>query len=917
MLRLVSCLAALTACTDLTAATSDVCGNGAIDPGEDCDGNAASGQACGAAGDANACHFVCTAGAACPTGFACGVDERCRAPSGTFALGGGPFPFVVSTFRAGDVDGDGIADLIGLVGTHAEIRHGNAAADFSNVTDQLIPASSGNAIIDLDGDGRTDVLLASSLGMVTMLGAQDGFDQHPYSSISLDSTITGDLRVHQVHPLAGLDADLLLLYDTVVAAPPSTVVLHEQLAYPGSNFATCFNGDLAVGDSCNQGTTMAMLLGNDVAIGRTGYVWTCAQPFGTSCDSFSASDPTDEVAVAVQGATAVTLLSATEQLKVTIPPMVPEPPDPKTAALAHVQDINMPALHPVATDGRMMFADFDGDHCDDLAIPVVTGTTISLAVAYNTGCTGKLADAVLIKAPTNLTNHSFGIPRLYADLNGDGIADLVTDQQIFFANCAPTCGTQWKGTGVAVPPREWTTVIATDINSDGHIDIAGFVDGEADVDVLLNGGDGTFARFTILTDLPVRSIRSGDFDGDLYQDIAIVGGDASSSDEDDEISIAYGAPSGGPSAPVSMGTYGVIHTFDSALIETSPGDPEGISDLLVVTDHAPHRSGAVMVGSTSRQVIAPFEIDIPANANPLESPAVLVAGDFDSAAGIDVAQVSLDGSVSLMSGIGGGDVALGVTSMGTPFASILKAHISSVFTHGALSAGSVESVIGFSSPTTAVAGSPPTCPVTSALMAIPDADGKDWTSTMLGDVTIPGLAPSPPNCQRIHAVTTHDVDGDGVIDFLVQLCDGTACNLGGFTAVAYGGGGTLDVPGAKPIPTNGLVCGRFTPIAVTATGAPELIAPCLAPVSGTSNGAQAEQEAFLVMFAAGTRQLAEVARFPIPSDTDLRLTVGDFNGDHLDDIAITSGAANETVVTLYLQCAAGDPSCAAIEQVKP
>jgi hypothetical protein len=302
------------------------------------------------------------------------------------------------------------------------------------------------------------------------------------------------------------------------------------------------------------------------------------------------------------------------------------------------------------------------------------------------------------------------------------------------------------------------------------------------------------------------------------------------------------------------------------------------------------------------------------NPNTIESPSVLVAGNFDSAPGTDVAQVSVDGSVAVLSGIGGGDVVLGAPSMGTPFQSIFKTHITSVFTHGALAAGSVESVIAFSTPTTELAGTG--CPDTTTLMAIPDADGKDWTSATLANVKIPAPAPSPPNCMRIHAITSHDVDGDGVIDFLVQLCDGAACNLAGFTAVAYGGGGTLDVAGATPIPTTGLICGRFTPIAVTPTGPEELIAPCLEPASGT-NGAGAKPQAFLVMFSAGSRQLAEVARFPIASDADLRLTVADFNGDHLDDIAITSGAANQTVVTLYLQCAAGDPSCAAIEQVKP
>ena len=62
---------ALSACEDLPKLEGDICGNGVIEKGEDCDGVGLGENACNAL-----CRLECTADRACPTSFGCGSDGQ-------------------------------------------------------------------------------------------------------------------------------------------------------------------------------------------------------------------------------------------------------------------------------------------------------------------------------------------------------------------------------------------------------------------------------------------------------------------------------------------------------------------------------------------------------------------------------------------------------------------------------------------------------------------------------------------------------------------------------------------------------------------------------------------------------------------------------------------------------------------------
>ena len=165
----------LGACPDFAALDADgTCGNGILEPfsGEDCDSHDVDGFACGAPTGDNGCRFVCDDGAACPDGWGCGLDGRCRAPSGQFSD-----PIVVDTrganLYAADVDGDGRDDVLSLESGVISLAFADADRVFRSL--QSLPndtLDADPAICDLDLDGRADVLAPFIDGVMAFRGLE-------------------------------------------------------------------------------------------------------------------------------------------------------------------------------------------------------------------------------------------------------------------------------------------------------------------------------------------------------------------------------------------------------------------------------------------------------------------------------------------------------------------------------------------------------------------------------------------------------------------------------------------------------------------------------------------------------------------------------------------------------------------------
>ena len=146
------------ACSTLDPIPGGVCGNGVIEPGEDCDTSEAS---------CRACALVCGPDTACPAGFACGIDLTCHAPGGKLSPSKAIETVSVNDFRITDVDRDGIGDFVGLSSTSLTVRRGDAVAPLQASQSFVTPTQTGVINFgDLDNDGSLDFVIPTPDGLV-------------------------------------------------------------------------------------------------------------------------------------------------------------------------------------------------------------------------------------------------------------------------------------------------------------------------------------------------------------------------------------------------------------------------------------------------------------------------------------------------------------------------------------------------------------------------------------------------------------------------------------------------------------------------------------------------------------------------------------------------------------------------------
>lgn len=147
--------AALSGCSETARVRLDVCGNGVLEAGEDCDG----GSGCDAS-----CHYPCDASRSCPAGFGCDEGARvCRVASGalsrrTNVAGANASP------RVADFDADGRDDLLLVNGfdgdfSSSSVHYFDSVGQVS--TSVELPSARAAACADLSGDSRQDVILGS------------------------------------------------------------------------------------------------------------------------------------------------------------------------------------------------------------------------------------------------------------------------------------------------------------------------------------------------------------------------------------------------------------------------------------------------------------------------------------------------------------------------------------------------------------------------------------------------------------------------------------------------------------------------------------------------------------------------------------------------------------------------------------
>jgi hypothetical protein len=173
---------AVSACSDLPPYQPE-CGNGVIDPHEDCDAKAGGCFACSLM-----CNFDGTTASGCPDGLACGGDGLCHAPGGAFRAQGPVLAFGAPDLFVTDLDRDRVGDVVGIGATSLSIHRGVLFQGPGPEMALQTPFVTGTpAVGHLDGndpastDTSLDVALPTADGFLAYSAPQGVLSPYPFA----------------------------------------------------------------------------------------------------------------------------------------------------------------------------------------------------------------------------------------------------------------------------------------------------------------------------------------------------------------------------------------------------------------------------------------------------------------------------------------------------------------------------------------------------------------------------------------------------------------------------------------------------------------------------------------------------------------------------------------------------------------
>lgn len=564
--------AVLVHCATLNPVAANDCGNGVVEANEDCDSTDPA-QKCGApSAGVQACHFVCSTTADCKAG-SCSAAGICRRPAGTFASLTTGVSANVSTLLAGDFDGDRHIDLIGSppYGSAGSSRvhffDDDSALATTTPLDLPIPLG---VVKDIDGDGLDDLGFAiRNLGFGAF-GALKGGKDRTFATELFPALTIASTKAKWTTVTNGPNVKL------PGSAPACAFGLLDGATQNGPpvRVSSICNGSTGGAGTFNLGVSFTpdQLVGDPQA-GMVDHQSTCGElVFATSTAVYLVPLCANELWLDGPGAT----------------PRVLQPPLAEGESIASMYV------------GAVRSLDSDD---------VLLRTT--------RGATWVYGDKLLkFEAPAAGLSAAPSLPLASGDLNGDRLVDFVFPNGITLAVVslsvldagAPTTD---GGVTLAAQPRAgltWKYAKIGRFNDDDLPDVLTSFDGQLDVDVMGNSGDGRFTPFTVRSDGIVRGIGAGDFDGDRIEDVAFLQSTSADDKDPADLFIAFGSPTGAPEPAHLVGTlksaHGLASLADSAI---------GVDDLAVVSQTAAGDAAVtVLFGTGGRTQVAPlFMVEAP------------------------------------------------------------------------------------------------------------------------------------------------------------------------------------------------------------------------------------------------------------------------------------------------------------------
>lgn len=857
----------LVGCTGFDPITRNVCGNGIVEAGEDCDSNEPS---------CIACAVACTTAMDCPnSAYTCGADDRCHAPGGTVGQGQVAGPFAANEYRITDIDQDGIGDVVGVSRSSIVVRHGAASGQLSVLDSTLTPTQTGPASFgDLDGDASLDLSITTPDGIVAYTSPYGTLSPLDVNNLISDATASQALDVRFVWTVTHEAIGGLIVDDT-------NGPTHNKVAYAIFDFIDISNP--RTGAPCGQLIDQADLSPSNIEVYQV-------NPDGQT--------PTDIVVAMITGPSSAKKLCVMAIHKNDL------------LTVSTITDIT-PANAPTYTT-KPVLADLtvDADHCPSL-IDVDAGTGLLRrydGVAATLGdhhCTLKAAAVGGDPLPAlpgasggaKLVGRAPTVPAVLGNSNDT----IVTSDGLYLFT-----GSTWNS--VYQSARPWSHVAFADLDKDGATDLVLAGAGADDLDLLYRKsvlGAPVYQLLRLDTAAQVSSIVIDDYDGNGYPDIAFTERLSNHA----ELDVAYGT-SDRPLEPITVGVFSDLIAFAKIGFIDSADPLDAIADLLVLTPGAPYAGLTFLHGSEQRTLIPYFDPRTNVGSTKYGQNTIFrgtAIGSFVPTIGGGADHPDLVGiAVPKTNGTGAGtdprvwiaagnDVTLDSSqSDGAKLTGLAACGL------GTANSGCVEEAVYF--PWSVTSGHD----VVFALDHKTAPTATVFDPNMIGATSITavkatGFAPIPTGSviQALHAA---DLDGDGANELIAAFAPSEVGAPGGvlvceMDAAGQPSGCTDVVATAINALAPGTVCfdaaaGHFTARDrfSTAAAPSDLIVACKDMGSTL----------YRVFAQSGGGYGAEVLFHSMTAVTSIQ--VGDVTGDGVDDIVALEGASGTESLVVFAQC---------------
>ncbi|MFI5371085.1 MAG: FG-GAP-like repeat-containing protein [Candidatus Eisenbacteria bacterium] len=574
-----------------------------------------------------------------------------------------------------DLNGDGKLDMIsGLANGSVSVRLGDGAGSYGSTTTYPVPAwVQGMAVGDVNGDGRLDVAATYTSGLVwgvsVLLGdGAGGFGPatnfatgHSPQGIAIVD-LNGDGKPDLVVANRGDNTVSALFGNGSGGFVPTTTVAAGNS--PSGLAAGDLNGDgipdLAVANV--NGIGIGVFFGDGHGgLSPMSFLATADNPWSVAITDLNGDGKPDLVAACSGLASTVSVLIGNGSGG--FAPHVEYPAaagcwgiavgdlngDGNVDAATVNQDVNSASIflgngtggfgartdYAVETQPfGVTIADVNGDGRPDVATANFLTATASVTLMLNAG-SGSYMPHV-----DYATNSS---PRWVAlgDFNGDGHPDMAT-ANTGTSNVSVRLG---SGGGAFGPKNDFPTgsqpnaVAVGDVNLDGKLDlvVANYGNPSNSVSVLLGNGAGSFgAKVDFAVGAQPQSVAVADLNHDGKPDIVAANGNSNS------VSVLLGSGTGTFAAAVGYGTG--LNPI-SVAVDDLNGD--GIPDLVTANYYAP--SVSVLIGNGTGTFAA--KVDYPVGGQP----GSVAIGDVNGDGKPDlVVANSLDNTFSVLLGTGSG-----------------------------------------------------------------------------------------------------------------------------------------------------------------------------------------------------------------------------------------------------------------------